>query len=122
VPAYYDSAYLLAYSAVAIGSQPVTGPNLAVGFQQLAGTGSGVNVGLASLTATLNALQEGKSINLQGASGPLSLATASQQVTGTVPQVWCIPSVNGAASEAIFSGQYVQGTQVMGTLASSCGP
>jgi ABC-type branched-subunit amino acid transport system substrate-binding protein len=115
----YDAVYMLAYSAVAIGTMPITGPSLEMGFQQLSGIGGSPmpTVGKMYIGSTFQQLSGGQPIALQGASGPLSIKGQGRSLE--LAQIWCIPAPAGA--EAIFSGAYVDANGlVQGTLSSAC--
>jgi serine/threonine-protein kinase len=62
----YDGFYLLAYAAAALGDQPITGRALALAIPRLLPPGDRVDVGPGGIFATLYALRDGKSVDLQG--------------------------------------------------------
>jgi serine/threonine-protein kinase len=62
----YDSFYLFAYAAAAIGAQPLTGRNLAGAFSKFAVGGERIEVGPADILRAFKALRAGRSIDLDG--------------------------------------------------------
>jgi branched-chain amino acid transport system substrate-binding protein len=121
----YDAAYMLAYSAAALGDLPVTGANLAQGFSQLrqANGALAVDVGPAGIKGALAALPAGQPIALHGVSSPLSFDPTNKIVTGTSTQIWCVPN-RGSGAGVVFSGAYVDSTgslQNPAQISSACG-
>jgi hypothetical protein len=119
-PQAYDSVYMLAYSAVALGNMPINGQSLVMGFTQLSGPGGSPtpSVGKANIGSTFSLLAQGQPVALQGASGPLAIK--GQGRSAEVAQIWCIPAPGGTPSEAILSGLSVAGGNVQGSLSSAC--
>jgi hypothetical protein len=120
-PQAYDAVYMLAYSAVAIGNVAITGQSLVMGFPQLSGTGGAPmpGVGAGNIPSIFTQLTQGQVIDLQGASGNLSIK--GQGRSAELAQIWCIPAPGGTPSEAIFSGLSVDANgNVAGSLSSAC--
>jgi ABC-type branched-subunit amino acid transport system substrate-binding protein len=120
----YDAIYLLAYSATGLSDRAINGPNLLDGFGLLQGQGGALQVGVGAdgITATFNKLTAGESVNLDGASSPLTFDPTSHTVIGTTTEVWCVPFSGGTAKPAILSGQTVDASNtVQGTFSAACG-
>ncbi len=101
----YDNAYILSYLIVALGNQPVTGPNLASMFSRIAAPGATVDVGPATLSEIWSTMASGGSVNLRGTSGSLDFDLA----TGDTPQgvlIECFSKdpATGLAQGATYSG------------------
>jgi ABC-type branched-subunit amino acid transport system substrate-binding protein len=120
----YDSVYLLAYSAVTLGSKPLTGANLAGGFANLvppAGTNP-VDVGVNGILSTTTTLQGGGTIDLNGASGALNFDLVPGEAPSDI-QIWCMPKdASGKAAGAQFSGLYLDAVSrtLEGAIGSIC--
>ena len=69
----YDGFYLLAYAAMSLGAQPITGPSLAQAMAKLVPPGSPVEVGPAGIFGAFNRFRAGESIDLVGAASSLDL-------------------------------------------------
>jgi hypothetical protein len=67
----YDGFYLLAYSILALGDEPITGPNISSAISRLLPPGREIDVGPADIMAAFSALRLGENIDLRGAIGPL---------------------------------------------------
>lgn len=65
-PTPYDAFYVLAYAALALGDEPVSGRALARAIRRLVPPGEPVEVGPAGIYPALNVLAAGGSIDLQG--------------------------------------------------------
>ena len=85
----YDSVYVTAFAAVALGAEKVTGRSLANAIAKLK-SGPKINVGVNDLNQGLNLLSQGQTIDLEGVSGPLDFDLATGDVLQQI-QVWCIP-------------------------------
>ncbi len=84
----YDNLYLFAYAAVAIGDQPLTGPNLAEGMKKIAPPGTLIKS--SDTTTILNAvveLQAGRNIDYYGALGNIVFDAAGEFAPPVI--VWC---------------------------------
>lgn len=81
----YDAVYLLAYAAASVGPDAVTGRAFADAFTRFDEDGGRrVNVGPAHLVAACKDMGEGKSLQVEGASGPLDFddATGEPETVG----------------------------------------
>lgn len=121
----YDALYNIAYAAVAIGDRPVTGPNLVAGFARQVPPGAAARVGSANINTALQQLLGGKSIDFDGASGPLDYDLATGEAASDI-QIWCIPLVDKTAGAGKNSDTfYDPSTKTLeGTLAgvrTACG-
>jgi branched-chain amino acid transport system substrate-binding protein len=67
----YDGFYLVAYAALAMGTLPATGANLAASIHRLVPPGVPVEVGPGAIFQAFTRLRAGESIDLVGAGGPL---------------------------------------------------
>lgn len=85
----YDSVYVVAFAATALGAEKVTGRSLANAIARLK-SGPKINVGVNDLNQGLNLLSQGQTIDLEGTSGPLDFDLATGDVHQQI-QVWCIP-------------------------------
>jgi branched-chain amino acid transport system substrate-binding protein len=118
----FDSVYLLSYAATAIATEglPETGPNLVKGLKQLTPGPTAIEARQSDINIAFQALEvPDGGIDFAGASGPLDFTFGSRG-TGEAPgdiQVWCVPSAQGAAAPAVFSGIYfdAKSTSLMGT-------
>lgn len=104
----YDAVYLLAYAAVALGTQPITGPNLATALTRLVPPGPKVIVGSATINQAFGALSANAMdhIDFDGASGPLDFDVLVGEAPSDI-QLWCV--VHGASpGEYVFdtTGRY----------------
>lgn len=114
----YDSVYLLAYATVSLGDAPITGASLAGAMSKLV-DGDPSKVGGANINAAFQALQAGKNINFEGASGPLDFDLATGEAPSDI-QIWCMPkSGAGVAQSSTFSGLYYDAAT--GALTGSVG-
>jgi ABC-type branched-subunit amino acid transport system substrate-binding protein len=98
----YDATYMLAYSILAAGDQPLTGEILAQGFGKLV-SGDPIDLGSAdSLNKAFDIINQGGSININGASGPLDFDLKTGDATSDI-QIWCISS----QSKIINTGEFL---------------
>jgi hypothetical protein len=124
----YDILYLLAYSTVMVGKNPLTGPNLVkLGLQKMQKT-AGIPMAQISpdnILSTFQLLSSDAPINISGVSGPLPF-TGKGDITTADIQIWCVPpatppdtDVGGAA---INSGYYFDSTtqKMAGCLSTTC--
>jgi hypothetical protein len=103
----YDSFYVLAYAAAALGQQPVTGLGLARSIRRLSPPGEPVEVGPAGLYGALATLAAGKNIDLEGTTTTLDFNPETGDATATF-SVYCLARVGGS-TRAIESGLYFDG-------------
>ena len=122
----YDSVYLLAYSAVSLGAQPLTGPNLAAGMAALVpgAQAQKVDVGANNIRSSFNTLSAGGKIDFDGASGPLDFDTQIGEAPSDI-QIWCMPK-DGASQKAAAaqnSGLYLDASSMTmaGAIDPTCG-
>ena len=100
----YDSLYLLAYDIVALGTQPITGANLASAMAKTVG-GQKSPVGASNIKTAFQVLESGNAIDLDGASGPLDFDLNAHEAKSDIT-VWCI-SKNGQGDPTFAaSGRY----------------
>lgn len=104
----YDSVYLLAYAVVTLGSQPITGSNLAQGLRRLVPPGQPIDVGSAKISSAITTLTAAGSNNIDfsGASGPLNFDLEKGEAPSDI-QVWCvINNQSGVASGFSNTGRF----------------
>jgi branched-chain amino acid transport system substrate-binding protein len=96
----YDITYLLAYSIVALGSQPITGANLN-GALQVDFTAASPTVNVSKdITSTFTRMQKMQPFNFEGASGSLQFDPTTGEAPSDI-QIWCLPDdVNTAGSNS----------------------
>jgi branched-chain amino acid transport system substrate-binding protein len=114
----YDIAYLLAYAAMGLKAQPITGPNLALQLTKMS-SGPQVDVG-TDINAAATKVSAG-SIDFNGASGPLNFDPKTGEAPSDI-QIWCIPNAGGKAGSATNSGLYFDAkTQLLaGAIGAVC--
>ncbi|APR84860.1 Branched-chain amino acid ABC transporter, amino acid-binding protein [Minicystis rosea] len=121
----YDITYLLAYSAVAVGANPLTGPNLVkAGLRKMVpGTNvPQVTIGPSSIVNTFPKLAAGQPIDIEGTSGPLDFDTFGEAPSDI--QIWCVPKGSGTVADpSIYSGRYYdyKANKTTGTISADCG-
>ena len=88
----YDATYLLAYAAIAVGDAPITGASLAAAMGSLVPRAGAfpTKVGAAQITKASTALQQGKQLDFDGASGPLDFDLTTGDALSDI-QLWCVP-------------------------------
>lgn len=113
----YDSLYLLAYGIVSLGSQAITGDNLASAMAKMVG-GQPSNVGASNIKSAFQVLQSGNAIDINGASGPLDFDLTKHEALSDIT-VWCISKDGSGKPIFAPSGRfYDASTQKMtGTFA-----
>jgi len=124
----YDILYLLAYSTVMVGSQPLTGPNLVkYGLKQFqkGANLTQVQIDRNSILSTFPLLTAGKPINITGKSGPLPFDAHGDITTADI-QIWCVPQATSGpdvGTSAISSGRYFDSNSSMmaGMIDVACG-
>jgi len=91
VAAYYDSIYMFAYAAAAIGNAPLTGPELSRGLRRVAGDGGGtvINWGPLEYSKAEAALAAGNNLSYVGPQGSYGF-DAKGDHAGVV-DIYCIP-------------------------------
>jgi branched-chain amino acid transport system substrate-binding protein len=83
----YDAAYLL---GLAIAAGGPSGPEIAAGLRKLNDPAAAKYIAnVTTLSSTLNQLVQGKTINYEGASGPLDFNAKGDPSTGAVG-IWCL--------------------------------
>lgn len=97
----YDSAYLLGYSVVSLGSGAVTGPALAEGLKKTVG-GTPVVPGTGTLGGAFSTLLAGGTLDYDGVSGPLDFDVDTGEAPADI-DIWCIQPGGGAF---VSSNQY----------------
>jgi branched-chain amino acid transport system substrate-binding protein len=113
----YDSLYLLAYGIVSLGSQAITGDNLANAMSKMVG-GQPSNVGAANIKTAFQVLQSGNAIDIAGASGPLDFDLDKHEALSDIT-VWCISKDGSGNPIFAGSGRFYDATtkQMTGTFA-----
>ena len=95
----YDSFYVFAFAAAALGDRPITGRALSGAISRLLPPGDPIDVGPAGIYPALSALSAGRNIDLQGAATSLDFDVA----TGDAPAdmaVYCIDAKRGSVAFA----------------------
>jgi branched-chain amino acid transport system substrate-binding protein len=100
----YDSLYLLAYDIVALGTQPITGANLANAMAKMVG-GQKLAVGAANIKTAIQVLESGNAIDIDGASGPLDFDLNAHEAKSDIT-VWCISKDGNGNPIFAPSGRY----------------
>jgi serine/threonine-protein kinase len=114
----YDAVYLLAYSAFALASEPVTGPSLARTIARLVPPGDPIDVGPTEIFDALKLLDTKGRFDLQGAATGLDFDLAIGQATADFALVCpSVDSAGRATGDGVDSGlvvraraQHVEGT------------
>jgi hypothetical protein len=101
----YDSFYVLAYAAAALGQQPITGVGLAGAIHRLLPPGESVEVGPAGIYGGLAALAAGKNIDLEGTATTLDFDQETGDATATF-SIYCMAlgGPGGAPAHVVDSG------------------
>jgi ABC-type branched-subunit amino acid transport system substrate-binding protein len=81
----YDAIYLFTYALATSSGQP-TGTDMAKGLARMAGASPRIDVGPASISQGIQAMVDGRTVNFNGASGPLDFDVA----TGEAPSDYSI--------------------------------
>jgi hypothetical protein len=124
----YDILYMLAYSTVMVGSNPLTGSNLVkLGLRKMVASTMGnvplVQIDPSTIAATLPMLAGDTPINIQGTSGPLDFDDKGD-VKADI-QIWCVPKGTAPAvgGAAIPSGRFYDSTasKIAGSIGAACG-
>ncbi len=120
----FDAVYMIAYAAVALGSKPITGANLADAFSFLIphSEATSIDIGVFSLNSAFQILHAGRRIDINGASGPLDFDLATGEAPSDI-QVWCMPkNESGMATSAQFSGLYLDAStkELKGDIGDIC--
>ena len=100
----YDSLYLVAYAIVSLGTQPVTGANIAGAMSKMIG-GSKSPVGAGNIQSAFQVLESGNAIDIDGASGPLDFDLAKHEALSDIT-VWCISTDGSGNPVFAASGRY----------------
>lgn len=103
----FDIVFLIAYSSIVANGAPLTAEQLARGFSSLADVEKGVviHAGKPDIGKAKNALANGKTINYEGASGPLDFDLSTGEAPSAI-QVWCVKPA--ADSLPVLSNHYWQ--------------
>lgn len=105
----YDAAYLLAYSVVAINDQLMTGAKFNDGLKRMVG-GTKITGGATGINQALTLLQDKKSIDYDGISGPLDFDVSTGEAPADIV-VWCTGLDANNQPEFKDSGQYYDAIQ-----------
>jgi serine/threonine-protein kinase len=100
----YDAFYVLAYATHALGSEPVTGANLARAIGRLLPPGRPIDVGPGGIFDALNTLSSGGNIDLNGAAGRLDFDLESGEEPIDLAVLCVRRSDDGATNESVESG------------------
>jgi branched-chain amino acid transport system substrate-binding protein len=122
----YDIFYMLAYSAVMVGNNPLTGENIVkYGLRKMV-PGQNipkVQIDPSTISTTFPMLAGGNGIDIQGTSGPLDF-DAKGDVKADI-QIWCVPKGTGSnvGDPAISSGLYYDSAsgKMAGMIGTACG-
>lgn len=117
----YDIVFMFAYSAVAVGNQPLTGANMVkYGLRHML-PGQGVTaqatVGPQDISSTFTLLLGGVSFDIKGASGTLDFDQYGEAASDV--QIWCVPKGTPVAGAGTNSGLYYD--SATGKLAGAVG-
>jgi branched-chain amino acid transport system substrate-binding protein len=124
----YDILFLLAYSTVMVGQNPLTGPNLVkYGLSQMQKTPGlpQFKINRNDILTTFPQLTTGKPIDVTGVSGPLPFNGKGDITTADI-QIWCVPpnpQMGGdVGTAAINSGCYFDSgnAKMAGSVGSTC--
>jgi len=85
----YDAAYAISYALATIGTEPITGANIAKGLRKLAGGSVTVDTGTRDVLSAFNTLSGGGTITGIGTTGPLEWDSKGAVMGGTI-EMWCI--------------------------------
>jgi branched-chain amino acid transport system substrate-binding protein len=125
----YDALFLLAYSTVMVGKNPLTGPNLVqYGLSQMKKTQglTQIQINRNNILNTFPQLTTGMPIDVTGVSGPLPF-TGKGDITTADIQIWCVPPATAPDTDvggaAINSGLYFNSTSnaLTGCISTMCG-
>jgi ABC-type branched-subunit amino acid transport system substrate-binding protein len=116
VPATYDIAFLLGYAALAAGD-PLDGERLAGALPRVLDPSAAdvIKVGTSDLTRAMDALADGKSIDVKGLSYTMPFDPAIGEPAGKV-DVWCVSPANVIRSSGVTFDPAGPGTR-SGTFA-----
>jgi branched-chain amino acid transport system substrate-binding protein len=95
----YDAFYVLAYAAIALGEEPVSGRALARAIRRLVPPGEPVEVGPAGIYPALNVLAAGGTIDLQGTLTSLDFDPVSGDATADFA-LFCLSADGEAVIES----------------------
>ena len=117
----YDATYLLAYSIVAINDQVMTGAKFNEGLKKMVG-GTKITGGTTGINQALTLLQDKKSIDYDGVSGPLDFDVSTGEAPADIV-VWCTGLNANSKAEFRDSGQFYDAVQnaVSGTRSNCSG-
>lgn len=86
----YDAAYTVAYSLYGVGSEPLTGANMAKSMAKLSTPGApSFDIGTNGVAQVLQAVNAG-GVTLNGTAGKLDFDLATGDVKATGASVWCL--------------------------------
>ena len=113
-PTPYDAFYVLAYAAMAVGEEPITGRALARAIRRLVAPGEPIEVGPAGIYPALKVLARGGNIDLQGSLTDLDF----DPETGDATADFAVFCVDVAAGELIESGAWYDAAtrEIRGTM------
>ncbi|MRG90999.1 bifunctional serine/threonine-protein kinase/ABC transporter substrate-binding protein [Polyangium spumosum] len=95
----YDAFYAVAYAAIALGDEPVTGRNLARAVRRLVPPGEPIEVGQGGIYPAIKALRAGKNIDLAGAQTSLDFDAETGDATVDFA-VYCLDPKRRVAVDA----------------------
>jgi len=98
-PSPYDAFYTLAYAAIALGDQPITGRALAGAISRLVPPGEPIDVGPAGIYPALKILARGGNIDLRGTLTTLDFDPETGDATADFA-VHCIDPTGTRSSES----------------------
>jgi hypothetical protein len=121
----YDIMYLLAFSTVMLGKNPLTGLDLVqLGLQKMQKGASlpMIQISPDNILSAFPILEPDTPVNISGVSGPLPF-TGKGDITTADIQIWCVPPGNDAVSStAINSGYFFDSTtgKMAGCVSTVC--
>jgi hypothetical protein len=107
----YDAMYLLAYSIIAMGNEPVTGPNIARGMRKIADETGGTPIkwGPDEMSKAIAALTGGQNIAFSGVLGDYGFNKAGERPGNG--DVYCVTAGPNGAPNGVASSGYRYNTQ-----------
>jgi branched-chain amino acid transport system substrate-binding protein len=122
----YDIIYMLAYSTIAVGNNPLTGPNLVkYGLRNMVPGANipKITIGRSHISDPFALLGQGKPIDIEGTSGQLDFDVHGEAKSDI--QVWCVPkgTAGNIADAAIYSDLYYDYAldKMAGAINTACG-
>lgn len=118
----YDAAYLIAYAAASLGSDPPTGQRLAQAMSKMVPPGDPIDAGVDGIPQALELLRGGGAIDYTGASGPLDFDLGKGEAAADI-QIWCLPAgPDGTTLPSTRSGLFLDAANesLQGSISAVC--